>query len=343
VAALATAGLAAPAQAAVPDGHGFVLWNGASPVLGSTWPPATVVTPGGSGLYRIIFPGQAAPGGVVHVTAVNGGPVWCQPLRWGPSGADELVYVRCYRVGVGPVDTPFSAVFASSSPPDGLPGRYGYVHVDPAGGIVSQYNSSLAANIVTPSSSPGQYTVRLPGLGTPGAVDGSLQVTAAHPSIGARCSVARWASDPSGQTALVYCFNSSGLPLNTWFTLSYQHERSLFGSVSPPRNFGYLWNMPPPPAPNVGPPPTNFNSLGGPGVNVAASAGPGLTLVAFRGIAQRPDTVQVTTFAYLGQFCNLQGPWGYSGTTVIVRNVACYNAGGGRVDTGSFTSYNAEF
>jgi hypothetical protein len=71
-AALATVGLAAPAEAAVPDGHGFVQWNGTAVVPSGTWPPATTVTPGGGGLYRVIFPGQAAKGGVVHVTAISG-------------------------------------------------------------------------------------------------------------------------------------------------------------------------------------------------------------------------------------------------------------------------------
>ncbi|MFD0747142.1 hypothetical protein ACFQ1L_39030 [Phytohabitans flavus] len=342
-AALATAGLAAPAQAAVPDGHGFVLWNGAATVPGSTWPAATIVTPGGSGLYRIIFPGQAARGGVVHVTAVSGGPVWCQALRWGPSGADEVVYVRCYTVGGAPVDTPFSAVFASSSPPDGLAGRYGYVHSNPAGGIISQYNSSLLANSVTPLGPPGQYHVRLPGLGTFGPVDGSVQVTAADPNIGAHCEVAKWASNPGGQDVIVLCFDGVGTPFNTWFTLSYQYERSLFGSVAPPRFFGYLWNMPPPPTPNVGPPSTNFNSQLGPGTNTATASGLGLTLVSFRALAQRPDNVQVTAFGQAGEFCNLQAGWGYSGTTVLVRNVACYTPAGARVGSGSFTSYNSEF
>ncbi|BCB88434.1 hypothetical protein [Phytohabitans suffuscus] len=342
-AALATAGLAAPAQAAVPDGHGFVLWDGAATVPASTWPPATVVTPGGFGLYRIIFPGQAARGGVVHVTAVNGGPVWCQALRWGPSGADEIAYIRCYKAGGAPVDTPFSAVFASSSPPDGFPGRYGYVHANLTGGVIDQYNSSMALNSVVPLGPPGQYHVRLPGLGTPGPFDGGIQVTAVHPNTGAHCQVAKWSSNPGGQDVVVLCFDGAGAPFNTWFTLSYQYERSLFGSLAPPKFFGYLWNMPPPPAPNVGPPPTNFNSQLGPGANAAASSGLGLTLVGFRALAQRPDNVQVTAFGHLGEFCNLQAPWGYSGTTVLVRNVACYTAAGVRADSGSLTSYNSEF
>ncbi|MDQ7904589.1 hypothetical protein RB614_08635 [Phytohabitans sp. ZYX-F-186] len=343
-AALATAGLAAPAQAAVPDGHGFVLWNGAAVVPSGTWPPATTVTAFGGGFYEVVFPGQAAKGGVVHVTAISGRPVWCQALKWGFSGADQIAYIGCFRPGSFGIDTPFTAVFASSSPPDGVPGHYGYVHADAAATVVSEYNSAVGGgNTVAPAGGPGEYVVRFPALGTPGPNDGSLQVTAVNSDRGAHCQIPKWRSSPGGQDVLVFCFDGTGTPFDTGFTLSYQLERSLFGPAYPPKFFGYIWNMPPPPAPNPGPPATNFNSQLGPGANGLAASGLGLTLVGFRGLAQRPDTVQVSTSGQRGEFCNLQAPWSYSGTTVLVRNVACYTPAGARVDTGSFTSYNSEF
>ena len=60
-----------PAQAAVPDRFGFVLWNGSAVVPSGTVPAATTVLFSPPGRYRITFPGQAAHGGVVHVTAIN--------------------------------------------------------------------------------------------------------------------------------------------------------------------------------------------------------------------------------------------------------------------------------
>lgn len=337
-------GLAAPAQAAVPDAHGFVLWNGAAVVPSGTWPPATAVSAGGGGFYKVVFPGQAAKGGVVHVTAINERPIWCQALKWGFSGADEIAYIGCYRPGGFGIDTPFTAVFTSSSPPDGIPGHYGYVHADPSGGIVSEYNSALGSgNVVSAVGGPGEYLVRFPALGSPGPFDGSLQLTAVNSSVGAHCEVAKWASNPASVDVLVFCFDGAGTKLKTGFNLTYQLERSLFGSAYPPKYFGYVWNAPPPPVPNLGPPPTNFNSIFGTGVNAVASAGLGMTLVAFRGLAQRPDTVQVTAMGHTGEFCNLLTFWGYNGTTVLVRNVSCFTAAGARIDTGSFTSYNSEF
>ncbi|MGN9907142.1 hypothetical protein ACTMTJ_06235 [Phytohabitans sp. LJ34] len=342
-AALAAVGLAAPAQAAVPDGHGFVLWNGATTVPSGTWPPATTVTPFGGGFYEVVFPGQAAKGGVVHVTAISGRPIWCQALKWGHSGTDQIAYVGCFRPGGFGIDTPFTAVFTSSSPPDGVPGHYGYVHADASTAIVSEYNSVFGTGNSVSSTATGEYLVRFRGLGSPGPNDGSLQVTAVNSSVGAHCQIAKWNSNSVSQDVLVFCFDGTGVPLKTGFTLSYQLERSLFGSAFPPKFFGYVWNMQPPPAPNPGPPTTNFNSQLGLGANALVSSGPGLTLVGFRALAQRPDTVQVSANGQSGEFCNLQAPWSYSGSTVIVRNVACYNAGGGRVDAGSFTSYNSEF
>ena len=139
------------------------------------------------------------------------------------------------------------------------------------------------------------------------------------------------------------CFDATGAPMDSGFSLTYQHGRSLFGSAAPPKYFGYVWNQPPPPVPNPGPSSTNFNMQLGFGFNWLNPSGLGLTLAGFPALAQRPDTVQVTANGRRGEFCNLQAPWGYNGTTVLVRNVACYTATGVRAETGSFTSYNSEF
>jgi hypothetical protein len=61
-----------PAQAAVPDTFGSVLWNGTPVVPSGTAPAATTVAFTPPGHYRITFPGQAAVGGEVHVSAING-------------------------------------------------------------------------------------------------------------------------------------------------------------------------------------------------------------------------------------------------------------------------------
>jgi hypothetical protein len=57
------------------------------------------VIPVGPGRYRVTFAGQAARGGVVHVTAISGSPQWCQVDTFWPSGPDELAQIACYKVG----------------------------------------------------------------------------------------------------------------------------------------------------------------------------------------------------------------------------------------------------
>src|SRR5215218_8348736 len=120
-------GASGSAGAAVPDRFGFVLWNGA--VVGSgTTPAGTTVSVVGAGQYKINFLGAAAPGGVMHVTAIDSAPHWCQVNAFGPVGADEVATISCYRVGGAPDFTGFSAIFSSSSGPASAMGSFGYVH-----------------------------------------------------------------------------------------------------------------------------------------------------------------------------------------------------------------------
>jgi len=184
--------IVSPADAAVPDRKAWVLWNqpGGSVVPFGIWPAATTVTPLGVGRYQVKFPGQGAPNGIVHVTAVNNTPHWCQAENWGQSGADEIAIIRCYRVG-GALDvSSFSAFFvrASGGPSSG---PYGYVDSAASGALISQFNSTGAPNTSTPGG-VGQWLVRFPGLVTGGPLDGSLQATAVNPLQGARCKVSGW-------------------------------------------------------------------------------------------------------------------------------------------------------
>jgi hypothetical protein len=334
--AVAPVTIATPAQAALPDAVGFVLWNGGATVPSGTWPAATSVAPGPVGIYTIKFPGLAARGGVVHVTAVNSGPRWCQAVKWGPSGPDEIAIVLCSQPGGALVPAAFTALFDSSSGPSGaINGRFGYVdYSDPAGVIVSQYNSSGALNGVTPLGG-GIYEVKLPGLSTPGPVDGSIQVTAAD-STPARCKVITWSSSPAGQLIYVACHDAVGGPYKTRFSLSYQYQQSLWGAGWPPRSFGYLWNRPP-----LGPPSTNFNSWLGSGVNTIVPAGPSLSLVRFPRLTTLPDTVQVTAAGPGSEYCNLLTFWTHSAVETVVRDVACYNSAGAPANAGFLISANA--
>ncbi|MFI5906051.1 hypothetical protein [Dactylosporangium sp. NPDC051541] len=325
----------APASAAMPDRFAFVLWDGTATVATGTTPAATTVVTGPPGRYRIVFPGAAAPRGVVHVTAINAAPHWCQANTWGPSGVDEVVYIDCYKAGGAPDFTPFTAFFERSSPPNiAINGRFGYVDAQPTGALVDSFNSMGGLNSVTPGP-VGQWTVKFPALGTPGPVDGSLQATAVSPTA-ARCKVFKWASNASGQTVLVGCFDALGAPVNTRFTLTYQYQTSLYGASWPPKYFGYLWNRPP-----LGPASTNFNSTGG--VNGIGPAGTGLYLLKFPNLAVTPDTVQVTAAGPTSDFCGLNGAWFHFPPDTVVRDVNCFTNAGTPINTGFLISVNSQF
>ncbi|GHJ44679.1 hypothetical protein Cs7R123_20210 [Catellatospora sp. TT07R-123] len=324
---------ASPAQAAVPNRFGFVLWNGAAVVPTGTTPAATTVVPIGVGRYQVKFPGQAAIGGVVHVTAINTAPHSCQVEAFGVSGADEIVNVRCFKVGGVLDNSGFSAIFSQSSGVSGF-GPFGYVDTQASGAIVGQYNASGAANTVTPLA-VGQWLVRFPGIGSAGPVDGSVQATPVG-TVNARCKVANWNSLAAEQRVWVYCFTPAGAPMNTRFTLTYQQKVSLYGPSWPPKYFGYLWFKPP-----VGPATTNFNSVGGFGVNTVAGSGAGLFLVTFPNIAFTPDTVQVTAFGTTPDFCGLNTTWAHIGTSTVVRDVNCFTVNGTPVTSGFTVSANS--
>ncbi|MFC0629362.1 hypothetical protein [Kribbella deserti] len=322
-------GFVRPAQAAVPDAKAWVLWNqtsGATVGFG-TWPANTTVTPIGVARYQVRFPGQAAPGGVVHVTAVHDAPHWCQAETWFPSGADEIAIIRCYRVGGALDPSSFSAFFTRSSGPSAS-GPYGYVDSQASGALVSSYNSVGAANVSTPTG-VGSWHVRFPGLVTGGPLDGSLQATAVNNVTGARCKVGGWSSNAGGQDVKVACFNSAGAPFNTRFTLTYQHKVSLYGATMPPKYHGYLLNQPP-----LGPATTNFNSVFGFGANTIMASGPGLSMVTFRGIGFPQNTVQVTAYANGSSFCGLSTAWNNFTPDLIVRNVNCFTNAGAPINTG---------
>lgn len=333
---------AAPAKAAVADKWGFAYSHLPNPPAGSILPtsrqwgswktafPAAwaTITQVGTGIYQVRFPYLAGKG-VAHVTAVNSGPVSCQLARWGASGVDQLVYVRCHTPGGAPADSAFSVVYSESSGLSGAP--YAWVWGSGAGGVNNTYNPTGALNTSTPIAA-GVYDVKLPGLG--GGLDGNLQATAVNSQLGARCKIANWAPAGTDQRAIVRCFDTVGAPLKTDFTLTYHHKVSVWGGS--PQRFGYIFDT-------FGaiPPGANVNSFGG--VNTVVSAGVGLRLVTFPLIGMDQSQVQVTAAGGGSEFCNLLAPWAIIGVAAVVRDVACYTTVGVRVNQRSFVTYGSRF
>jgi hypothetical protein len=328
--------VAGAAWAAVPDRWGFAfVSNPAVPGIPppahqkGSWPAPLKVTtkPGAVGQVFVRFPKLASKGGIVHVTAVSGTPVWCQAQRWARSGSAEVVVVRCYRPGGVPVFSPFTVLYSRSSAGFVPAGRgYGYAYFRPGHGLVARFNSAGAADTVT-AAGPGAWKLSMPGLGS-AKLSGSVQVTAVNPVKPAKCQLSGWASTPARQVFRISCYGAGTAPMNTGWTLSYQRKRAITGTQ--PKHFGYAFDNKPlvagPYAPV--PPAVNFNSLGG--INTVRRAGGGLRLVDFPRVGVLPNIVLVTGVKAGAGFCNLLSPWATDIATrnVIVRDVACYTAAG---------------
>ncbi|MDG4766665.1 hypothetical protein O7632_21570 [Solwaraspora sp. WMMD406] len=344
VATTALAGVTAPAQAAVPDRWGFAYlqtptpapgtildtsrqWGGWKATMPAAWATVDQI---GLGRYRVRFPGTASVNGAAHVTAVDNAPRWCQVFQTYPSGAFQIVEVQCYRPGGAPDNSRFVVDYTSASgvlPPG--PAAFGYVKANPVGGLMSSYNSVGAGNVVTQLGT-GFYEVRLNGLGT-ALLDGNLQATAEHPNLPRRCKIARWISSGGIVYAYVFCFDPAGAMADSFFNLTYHRQRPIFGAV-PPTQFAYLWS------PALGAP-SDFNSAGG--VNTIMVSGVGQYLVTLPLVGFRMTTVQVTAFGTTPDYCNLQAPWALSGSTVLVRNVICFNAAGTQTPNNFFLTYSS--
>ena len=343
--AAATAGTA---QAAVPDKWGFAFVS--KPAVAGvpdlahqagTWPAPlhAHTTPGAIGQVFVVLPKLASKNGVVHVTAVNQAPIWCQAQKWGVSGANEVVAVRCYKVGGAPVFSPFTVLYTTSTKGPFPAGRaYGYVHFQPGAGIAATFNSVGAANTVV-AGPTGEWVVKMPGLGTP-ARSGNVQVTAADPSGAAKCQIAAWSSGPASQQFLVRCYNGGVTPVKTGWSISYQRGRSIFGGQ--PKLFAYTFNnLPANPGPYApAPPPVNYNSAGG--INTVQNGG-GFALVQFPRVGILPNTVQVSPFKIGAGFCNLNTLWATpaSSANVTVRDVVCWTPTGKPAPNASFVTYTS--
>ncbi len=338
-------GLAPAANAAAPDFWGFAFVDKASPGLGFVPSPdhqATscnqkiVVDQTATGKYTVHFPCDTAVG-IPHVTSVDRAGTWCQVTKWAPllfqPGVD--VGVACYlpdppisplpRGGI-PADSRFSVSLTRSSPSPSLPTvtRYGYLGW--TGTAVSpSYNNQGGTNAVGPVST-GEWLVKMANLGS-ADLAGGIQVTAVNSSVGARCKVGAWKSDPDVQAIVVHCFNASSQPFDTAWTLTYQQGRDIFNRISP--LFGYE-------AATALPPETNFNSVLGLGAN-SISPGPPDTFL-FPQIGKLRDHMQVTAFGDKEIYCQPIDLWGTAADVKV--QIGCFDRNAGLVaNQPSFATY----
>jgi len=249
---------------------------------------------------------------------------------------DELVGVRCHKAGGATVFSPFTVMYTTSTKgPFPAGAAYGYVPWQPGPGIVGQFNSTGSANAVT-QTAPGIWVVRMPGLASSGQ-RGNVQVTAANPSVTAKCEIQKWTGTVHGQYIVVECFNALSAPLTTGWSLSYQRVRAITGTH--PAKYAYTFNNKLIAGPYAPVPPVNFNSAGA--TNTIQRAGGGLSFVRFPAVGTLPNTVLDSPFAVGPGFCNVITLWATTGSGVIVRDVACYTSAGALKNQESLITYTS--
>ncbi|WP_157594432.1 hypothetical protein [Streptosporangium amethystogenes] len=349
IAALAATGLAtttttAAATATELPRWGFAVVRGGAVVdsrrQAGSWPDELKVeaTAGDPGQVLVRFPqiGMAA-GGVAHVTAISQSADWCQIQGWWQSGADEIVAVQCHRYGVGPIASWFSVTFGYSPQYLPAPQAFGYVHWN-GSAVAARFNSSAptAVNTAEPLTAPGLWRVTLPRLGSADYA-GNIQVTAVDSAVPARCKLGGWNTTTAAQSIVVRCYDATGTPLNTGWSLTYHRERAL--TWTPPSyRFAYTFdNLPDTPGVyRPTPYQVSYNSQSG-GVQLSRSA-VARRQVIFGGLSGYRDNVQVTAFGYGSEFCNLFTPWESYSAYVSIRYVTCYN-GAVQVDHPAMITY----
>ena len=280
----------------------------------------------GVGYYQVVFENLGIYyGGTVDVTAYGAGSENCKVQNWGPTLADQIVYVRCFDAAGNAVDTQFTAAF--TRPISSF--KFGYVWANNPGAAAYtpsttyQFNSTGAANSIT-RSGVGTYQVTLPGLGGQG---GTIKATAYGPGNEA-CHVSSWSSLGANAVVNVRCQNPAGVPVDTLYTLTYHATFGMLGTLTGgPR--AYVWaNLQSSPA--YAPSATyRYNSTGG--VNTITRSGVGVYQVTLPGLGSVSGHAQVTAYGTGSTRCKVQS-WNSSGAAKLV-NIRCFDTAGAAADS----------
>jgi hypothetical protein len=308
-----------------------------------------------TGQYRVDFPGLGSiVGGDVQVTAYGSGSERCKVYYWTSVGSTLQVYINCYTATGAPTNTLFTANYVRRNDYPGIEGAYVWAH-DPSSASytpISTYSWNSTGGAIGISHTPGSgvYTVALGGQNLSG---GTVEVTA-YGSGNSYCKVGSW----GGTSVTVVCFNgSTGAAADSQFDMIFETQSSPSYRSNSPNNtwsFSYAWAYSP-----SSPSYTLSGSYqvgkvscctDGAGYPFGATQAPGTITrsgvgsytVKFPGLATMsasPSNVKVTGYGYGSDTCKVTG-WYQSGSDAYA-NVACFNAGGARVDAYYTITYSS--
>jgi hypothetical protein len=293
------------------------------------------ITRSGTGVYAVRFPNIGASAGMVHVTAYGGGSENCKVANWGPSGAVQIVNVRCFNSAGSPVDTSFTASYVQSAADAGYLGHVWANQPTTASYTPSaayQYNAKGLANTITRGAA-GSYVVRLPGLGITG---GDVKVTA-YGSTNDLCKVGNWTVSGSDQLVRVLCFTTAGAPVDTYFTMTFARSLGVIGLAGTPS--GYVWANQPTTASYTPSATYQYNSSGTAVNNTITRSAAGVYQVKMPGLGGSEGNVHVSAYGAGSLECKVAN-WTTSGADRLV-NVRCFNTSGAPADSMFTATYTA--
>jgi hypothetical protein len=182
------------------------------------------------------------------------------------------------------------------------------------------YNSVGGTITICPLGT-GQYEVEFGSLYH--AQPDDVQISAYNTS--GYCASGGWFISGSTIDAYVGCFDSSGNPANTYFTLLYQERTSRFGNSK--KGIAFLWANEPTTASYTPSTSFQYNSTGG--TNTIVRNGTGNYTATLPGLTTIGGDVQVTAYDAAAR-CNVVDWGGVSGGTAV--NIQCFDSSGAAAD-----------
>jgi hypothetical protein len=189
-----------------------------------------------AGEYSVTFGGQNFVGGTAEVSAVGMDSDYCEVGGWGPSGNDQEVNVNCFATDGTPADSQFALLFSKGSPNGSASYTYAWASnpwsttnyvpstTYQSGAIAACPSEPTPAPVNITPLSTGVYSVNFPGMffsNTVGGLNMSNVKVSAYGWSGEYCSVSGWSGTTANASATVVCFDASGNPVDSYFTVTY--------------------------------------------------------------------------------------------------------------------------
>jgi D-arabinono-1,4-lactone oxidase len=284
-----------------------------------------------TGQYQVDLPWLATSGGMVHAVAY-GGNHYCKVVKWSPFESKQRIRVNCFSPDGRPIDGQFILLFYKES--RGATWANAYLWANQASAesytpdTAYQWNSKGGLNTVR-RLNVGHYQVTLPGINVLG---GTVLATAYGPGT-ERCKVGGWGLSGNDTVVTVYCFDPSGNPVDTRFTLSFMTDVGLGIRVSEDQHYGaYIWADQPIAASYIPNRTYQLNTTGN-SINQITRSSTGLYTVNFPRLKSFKSTAALSVAYGSGsEYCAVQS-WvddGRGGTNVVIR---CFNRSGNPTDT----------